>query len=35
MIRPALTYPSQDGPDFMAEEAKIFNYPFPYLYDEV
>ncbi|XP_022850715.1 uncharacterized protein LOC111372577 [Olea europaea var. sylvestris] len=27
------THP-QDGPDFMAEEAKIFNYPFPYLYDE-
>ncbi|PIN03647.1 hypothetical protein CDL12_23826 [Handroanthus impetiginosus] len=28
-----ITHP-QDGPDFMAEEAKIFNYPFPYLYDE-
>ncbi|KAL0285103.1 UNVERIFIED_CONTAM: hypothetical protein Scaly_2828000 [Sesamum calycinum] len=27
------THP-QDGPEFMAEEAKIFNYPFPYLYDE-
>lgn len=26
---------SQDGPQFMAEEAKLFNYPFPYLYDEV
>lgn len=25
----------QDGPEFMAEEAKYFNYPFPYLYDEV
>ncbi|RVW32546.1 hypothetical protein CK203_093752 [Vitis vinifera] len=24
----------QDGPKFMAEEAKLFNYPFPYLYDE-
>ncbi|XVF37123.1 hypothetical protein REPUB_Repub19eG0118400 [Reevesia pubescens] len=27
------TYP-QDGPQFMAEEAKLYNYPFPYLYDE-
>ncbi|XP_059454103.1 uncharacterized protein LOC132184475 isoform X2 [Corylus avellana] len=27
------THP-QDGPQFMAEEAKQFNYPFPYLYDE-
>ncbi|KAL3735523.1 hypothetical protein ACJRO7_024619 [Eucalyptus globulus] len=27
------THP-QDGPEFMAEEAKAFNYPFPYLYDE-
>ncbi|KAG6388599.1 hypothetical protein SASPL_150031 [Salvia splendens] len=27
------THP-QDGPDFMAEDAKIFKYPFPYLYDE-
>ncbi|XP_019052091.1 PREDICTED: uncharacterized protein LOC104590627 isoform X2 [Nelumbo nucifera] len=27
------THP-QDGPEFMAEEAKFFNYPFPYLYDE-
>ncbi|XP_052203372.1 uncharacterized protein LOC127808790 [Diospyros lotus] len=27
------THP-QDGPQFMAEEAKLFNYPFPYLYDE-
>ncbi|XP_002278020.1 uncharacterized protein LOC100253998 isoform X2 [Vitis vinifera] len=27
------THP-QDGPKFMAEEAKLFNYPFPYLYDE-
>ena len=34
MIPPALTYSSQDGPDFMAEDAKIFKYPFPYLYDE-
>lgn len=25
----------QDGPQFMAEEAKLFNYPFPYLFDEV
>ncbi|CAK9145742.1 unnamed protein product [Ilex paraguariensis] len=29
----AATHP-QDGPEFMAEEAKLFNYPFPYLYDE-
>ncbi|XP_065880845.1 uncharacterized protein [Euphorbia lathyris] len=29
----AATHP-QDGPEFMAEEAKTFNYPFPYLYDE-
>lgn len=35
MIPPALTYYSQDGPEFMAEDAKIFNYQFPYLYDEV
>ncbi|CAN6458548.1 unnamed protein product [Victoria cruziana] len=27
------THP-QDGPKFMAEEAKLFGYPFPYLYDE-
>ncbi|XP_057795533.1 uncharacterized protein LOC131011734 isoform X2 [Salvia miltiorrhiza] len=27
------THP-QDGPDVMAKEAKIFKYPFPYLYDE-
>ncbi|KAK6940004.1 Redoxin [Dillenia turbinata] len=27
------THP-QDGPEFMAEEAKLFHYPFPYLYDE-
>lgn len=27
------THP-QDGPQFMAQEAKLFNYPFPYLYDE-
>ncbi len=26
-------YP-QDGPELMKENAKIFNYPFPYLYDE-
>lgn len=25
----------QDGPEFMAEDAKMFKYPFPYLYDEV
>ncbi|XP_029118264.1 uncharacterized protein [Elaeis guineensis] len=28
-----VTHP-QDGPQFMAEEAKLFNYPFPYLFDE-
>ncbi|KAG2632438.1 hypothetical protein PVAP13_2NG523092 [Panicum virgatum] len=27
------THP-QDGPERMAEDAKLFNYPFPYLYDE-
>ncbi|XP_057504336.1 uncharacterized protein LOC130787876 isoform X5 [Actinidia eriantha] len=27
------THP-QDGPEFMEEEAKLFKYPFPYLYDE-
>ncbi|XP_004955932.1 uncharacterized protein LOC101781002 isoform X1 [Setaria italica] len=27
------THP-QDGPECMAEEAKLFKYPFPYLYDE-
>ncbi|ESW09544.1 hypothetical protein PHAVU_009G136100 [Phaseolus vulgaris] len=27
------THP-QDGPEFMAEDAKLFKYPFPYLYDE-
>ncbi|EPS69847.1 hypothetical protein M569_04924, partial [Genlisea aurea] len=27
------THP-QDGPNFMAEDAKLFNYPFPYLYDQ-
>ncbi|KAF8690624.1 hypothetical protein HU200_040995 [Digitaria exilis] len=27
------THP-QDGPEQMAEEAKLFKYPFPYLYDE-
>lgn len=27
------THP-QDGPDFMAEDARLFNYPFPYLYDQ-
>ncbi|XP_047178659.1 uncharacterized protein LOC124845587 [Vigna umbellata] len=27
------THP-QDGPEFMAEDAKMFKYPFPYLYDE-
>jgi hypothetical protein len=25
----------QDGPTFMAEDAKAYKYPFPYLYDEV
>ncbi|KAF5200274.1 Thioredoxin superfamily protein [Thalictrum thalictroides] len=29
----AVTHP-QDGPEFMAEDAKLFKYPFPYLYDE-
>ncbi|CAI9115671.1 OLC1v1016645C4 [Oldenlandia corymbosa var. corymbosa] len=29
----AVTHP-QDGPNFMAEEARLLNYPFPYLYDE-
>ncbi|XP_021898571.1 uncharacterized protein LOC110815204 isoform X2 [Carica papaya] len=28
-----VTHP-QDGPEFMAEESKLFKYPFPYLYDE-
>ncbi|XP_015074202.1 uncharacterized protein LOC107018276 isoform X3 [Solanum pennellii] len=28
-----VTHP-QDGPEFMAEDAKFFKYPFPYLYDE-
>ncbi|KAL9396019.1 hypothetical protein Peur_010272 [Populus x canadensis] len=28
------THP-QDGPELMAEDAKILNYPFPYLYDEL
>ncbi|CAN1234899.1 hypothetical protein LINPERPRIM_LOCUS4339 [Linum perenne] len=28
-----ITHP-QDGPVFMAEDAKLFKYPFPYLYDE-
>ncbi|KMT19462.1 hypothetical protein BVRB_1g010900 isoform C [Beta vulgaris subsp. vulgaris] len=28
-----VTHP-QDGPEFMAEEAKVYGYPFPYLYDE-
>ncbi|KAI3508902.1 hypothetical protein L1887_23923 [Cichorium endivia] len=27
-----ITHP-QDGPSFMAEDARVFNYPFPYLYD--
>ncbi|XP_017240449.1 uncharacterized protein LOC108213189 isoform X2 [Daucus carota subsp. sativus] len=27
------THP-QDGPDFMAEDARHYSYPFPYLYDE-
>ncbi|CAL5386520.1 unnamed protein product [Camellia sinensis] len=27
------THP-QDGPQFIAEEVKLFNYAFPYLYDE-
>ncbi|XP_016435750.1 uncharacterized protein LOC107761969 isoform X1 [Nicotiana tabacum] len=28
-----VTHP-QDGPEFMVEDAKLFKYPFPYLYDE-
>ncbi|KAG9457153.1 hypothetical protein H6P81_001661 [Aristolochia fimbriata] len=28
-----VTHP-QDGPEYMAEEAELFKYPFPYLYDE-
>ncbi|XP_037418505.1 uncharacterized protein LOC119282355 [Triticum dicoccoides] len=28
-----VTYP-KDGPEYMAEEAKLFKYSFPYLYDE-
>ncbi|XP_024357173.1 uncharacterized protein [Physcomitrium patens] len=28
-----VTHP-QDGPEFMAEDAKTLRYPFPYLYDE-
>ncbi|KAL5714643.1 hypothetical protein ACHQM5_016575 [Ranunculus cassubicifolius] len=28
-----VTHP-QDGPEFMAEDAKSLKYPFPYLYDE-
>ncbi|XP_042476052.1 uncharacterized protein LOC122057807 isoform X2 [Macadamia integrifolia] len=28
-----VTHP-EDGPEFMTEEAKLFKYPFPYLYDE-
>eukprot|EP00252_Welwitschia_mirabilis_P012714 TRINITY_DN280_c0_g1_i1.p1 TRINITY_DN280_c0_g1~~TRINITY_DN280_c0_g1_i1.p1 ORF type:complete len:264 (+),score=31.59 TRINITY_DN280_c0_g1_i1:125-916(+) len=28
-----ITHP-QDGPELMAQEAKTFNFPFPYLYDE-
>ncbi|KAJ6391801.1 hypothetical protein OIU77_025709 [Salix suchowensis] len=28
------THP-QDGPELMAEDAKILNYPFPYLFDEL
>ncbi|KAK9110409.1 hypothetical protein Sjap_018469 [Stephania japonica] len=27
------THP-QDGPEFMAEEAQTYKYPFPYVYDE-
>ncbi|GJS94941.1 hypothetical protein Tco_0801909 [Tanacetum coccineum] len=30
----AVTHP-QDGPDFMAKDARLLNYPFPYLYDHV
>lgn len=28
-----ITHP-QDGPQFMAEDARLLNYPFPYLFDE-
>lgn len=28
-----VTHP-QDGPDYIAEEAKLYKYSFPYLYDE-
>ncbi|XP_057532118.1 uncharacterized protein LOC130810174 isoform X2 [Amaranthus tricolor] len=28
-----ITHP-QDGPEIMAKEAKLYDYPFPYLYDE-
>ncbi|PKA62364.1 hypothetical protein AXF42_Ash009249 [Apostasia shenzhenica] len=30
----SITTHPQDGPKFMADEAKIYNYPFPYLFDE-
>ncbi|GAB4845114.1 hypothetical protein Ancab_038518 [Ancistrocladus abbreviatus] len=30
----SITTHPQDGPEFMAEEAKLYGYPFPYLYDE-
>jgi hypothetical protein len=33
--RPTWSSASQDGPELMAEDAKLFGYPFPYLYDEV
>ncbi|KAK3028860.1 hypothetical protein RJ639_038545, partial [Escallonia herrerae] len=29
-----LLKPLYDPPDFMAEDARLYNYPFPYLYDE-
>uniref|UniRef100_A0A7N0USL2 Thioredoxin domain-containing protein n=1 Tax=Kalanchoe fedtschenkoi TaxID=63787 RepID=A0A7N0USL2_KALFE len=28
-----VTHP-QDGPEYMADDAKLYKYPFPYLYDE-
>nr|XP_024362523.1 uncharacterized protein LOC112275946 isoform X1 [Physcomitrium patens] len=30
----SVTSHPEDGPAFMAEEARAFGYPFPYLYDE-
>ncbi|XP_050365234.1 uncharacterized protein LOC126783752 isoform X2 [Argentina anserina] len=30
----SVTMHPQDGPEFMSEDAKLFKYPFPYLYDQ-